>query len=93
MTYLILSLKWSNHHRFLVWWGPDDSGYYMSLDAAGRYTEEQIRSNESYYNNGDSTLAVPLATAEKLSIKAVPADSANVLALRDEAMTPLEVCT
>lgn len=29
-------LVWSNEHA--AWWGPDRSGYFTSVDSAGRYT-------------------------------------------------------
>jgi hypothetical protein len=52
----------------LLWWRPDNSGYTIYLEAAGRYTEEQVRSNLSYYENGE-TRAIPcedvLACKEK----------------------------
>ena len=33
-TYLV----WSNEHS--AWWGPNESGYYTSIEAAGRYSRE-----------------------------------------------------
>ncbi len=59
-TYLILSLKWSDGLDKLNWWGPDNSGYAYDIDKAGRYTAERVAGNPSYYDNEDTTRAVPL---------------------------------
>ena len=59
-TYLILSLKWSDGKDYLVFWGPDNGGYTSDIDAAGRYTAEQIMKSPDYYDNNDSTRAVSL---------------------------------
>jgi hypothetical protein len=59
-TYLILSLKWSDGLDKLNWWGPDNNGYCYCIDKAGRYTAEQIAAKPHYYDNEDSTRAVPL---------------------------------
>jgi hypothetical protein len=59
-TYLILSLKWSDGLDKLNWWGPDNSGYAYCIDKAGRYTAEQIAAKPSYYDNNETTRAVPL---------------------------------
>lgn len=32
-------LVWSNEHS--AWWGPRRSGYYLSLDYAGRYSRDE----------------------------------------------------
>lgn len=37
---------------------------------AGRYTEEQIRSNLRYYNGGDNTIAVPCEVLEAMTVPA-----------------------
>jgi len=58
--YLILSLKWSDSSDRLIWWGLDNSGYTADIDTAGRYTAEQITENPGYYDNNDSTRAVPV---------------------------------
>ena len=59
-TYLILSLKWSNTHEHLVWWGPNNAGYTADIDKAGRYTAERVQANSGYYDNDTTTRAVPL---------------------------------
>ena len=59
-TYLILSLKWSDGLDKLNWWGPNNSGYCYDIDKAGRYTAEQVAANPHYYDNEDTTRAVPI---------------------------------
>lgn len=59
-TYLILSLKWSDGLDKLNWWGPDNSGYAYDIDKAGRYTAKQVAEKPHYYDNDDTTRAVPL---------------------------------
>jgi hypothetical protein len=59
-TYLILSLKWSDGLDKLNWWGPDNSGYTYDIDKAGRYDASRVAGNASYYDNEDTTRAVPL---------------------------------
>jgi hypothetical protein len=59
MHYIILSLK----HGTPVepcFWRPDNAGYTTIPWAAGLYTEEEVDSDPGYYNNGYSTIAVPL---------------------------------
>ena len=59
MNYIILSPKEGNGKQ-PVFWRKDSSGYTYYPFAAGVYTKEQIESNPNYYNNGFSSLAVPL---------------------------------
>jgi len=59
-VYLILSLKWSDADSKLVWWGPDNCGYTADIDKAGRYTAVQVAEKAHYYDNGDTTRAVPV---------------------------------
>lgn len=35
-----LYLVWSNERQ--RWWGPNESGYVQSLEAAGRYTRREV---------------------------------------------------
>jgi DNA-directed RNA polymerase subunit RPC12/RpoP len=59
-AYLILSLKWSDGLDKLNWWGPNNSGYAYDIDKAGRYTAEQVTAKPHYYDNDDTTRAVPI---------------------------------
>ena len=55
--YLVLALDRCDD--VLCWWRPNDCGYTIFIEDAGRYTEEQITKKASYYDNGEA-LAVPL---------------------------------
>lgn len=75
--YYILSLKWSKGVLF-VWWRPDDNGYVSDLDKAGKYSRKQIDEQPDYYDNGDSTLAVPCELVDKKAMRAVLRDHGTV---------------
>lgn len=62
MGYIILSLSHSSPEQ-VVFWRANNAGYCNSPFLAGIYTEEQVKGNQQYYNNGLSTVAVPLTTA------------------------------
>ena len=66
-NYIILSLKHSEGKR-PTFWRPDDAGYTIFPFAAGVYTEEQVKKDPSYYNDGFNTLAIPLTSAGLESI-------------------------
>lgn len=59
MKYIIVSLKHGSADR-PVFWRANDAGYTTSPFAVGIYTEEQVKGDPQYYNNGFSTVAVPL---------------------------------
>lgn len=58
-NYIILSLKHGTSDK-PVFWRANANGYTDYPFSAGRYTKEQIESNPDYYNNGLSSLAIPL---------------------------------
>lgn len=64
MMFYILSLKYSKIDEPLVWWRPDNRGYTNDLSRAGKYTEEDVRKKSGYYDNKESTLAVPVELAD-----------------------------
>lgn len=61
-------LVWSNEHR--AWWGPNNAGYYGSIDAAGRYTRADALKicvnarGGRRYNENPSEIPVLLSDAE-----------------------------
>jgi hypothetical protein len=57
--YLILALDRSVGRDILCWWKPNNSGYTIFVEEAGRYTKKQITEKAGYYDNGEA-LAVPL---------------------------------
>ncbi len=73
LKYYILSLKWSKGDN-VKWWGPNNNDYTSFLENAGLYTEDQILAEPDYYNNGESTLAVPVIFADGFKKTIVPID-------------------
>lgn len=74
--FYILSLKWTRtNEECVTWWGPDNRGYVLSLDQAGRYSAERVAAAPGYYDNKESTLAVPCEIADKHAIRVVHSDA------------------
>lgn len=59
MLYIIISLKHGTGKQ-PMFWRSNNAGYTTSPFAAGVYTEEQVKAEPDYYNNGISTIAIPL---------------------------------
>jgi hypothetical protein len=57
--FLVLSLKhspgWAGK---ALWWAPNAAGYVEEVNAAGRYTQEEIEAKPGYYNDGVDALAI-----------------------------------
>lgn len=85
-TFVILSLKWTRGDD-IVWWAPDNAGYTRDLGAAGRYTEAQVADAPDYYNDGESTLAVPVEVAEARARKVVRVDDLHAICTKARAAT------
>jgi hypothetical protein len=68
--FLIKSIK-HTAGDLVCWWGPNDRGYTHFVDFAGRYTEDQVKSRQHYYDNGESTRAVPLSEVIAESMRVV----------------------
>lgn len=66
-TYIILSPKHGTDKE-PVFWRPDNSGYTTIPWAAGLYSEQQVKGNPTYYNDGYNSLAIPLTAAGLHSI-------------------------
>ncbi|MFN3802616.1 hypothetical protein [Belliella pelovolcani] len=60
MPFIILSLK-HTEGNVPTFWRPDDAGYTNTPWAAGVYTDEQVKADPGYYNDGYNTLAIPLS--------------------------------
>ena len=51
--YIIVSLKYGEN-GILCFWRPNNAGYTNDLQQAGRYSEEEVRADLSYYHNGEN---------------------------------------
>lgn len=67
MKYIILSLKHGTPKN-PMFWRSDNAGYTNSPFASGTYTEVQVLGDPEYYNNGYSTVAIPLTDAAMAAI-------------------------
>ena len=74
--YYILSLKGSEGMRcqVLLWWRPLNRGYTLFLEDAGRYKQSAVLCAPHYYNNGDTTLAIPCHEVERRARRMVYVD-------------------
>lgn len=65
--YFVLSVNHTTREsRFILLWNPNNAGYCNRLHVAGIYTEEQVRKNLHYYNNGCDTISVPCEVLESM---------------------------
>lgn len=78
LMYYILSLKRSKGER-LLWWRPNSAGYTYRLDDAGVYEQQVIDDQPEYYDNKESTMAIPIAVAQNYARKEVPGEFFNQL--------------
>lgn len=58
MKYIIISLSKGSADE-PKFWKPNCAGYTSFPWAAGIYTEDEIKNNPEYFNNGYTTIAVP----------------------------------
>lgn len=66
--FYILSIAHSKQaERLLTWWRPNDADYCFRLTEAGKYSEERVTSLRSYYDNGESTKAIPCEVVDALA--------------------------
>lgn len=88
--YYIYSIKWSQNGDDIIWWGTNNSGYTKHLEHAGRYTEEKVKSDLRYYNNHESTMAIPCDEVELVALRVVPREFEGVEALKKVAMPVIQ---
>jgi len=65
---------WSVSHTkgdITLWWMPDDRGYTRNLALAGKHTEREIIAQRRYYDNGETTRAVPVEVADAMAMRVV----------------------
>lgn len=65
MKFIIYSPKESTEDK-AVFWTANNSGYTEFLVNAGIYDEKEVLEREQYYNDGITSIAIPL-TAEALA--------------------------
>jgi hypothetical protein len=70
-TYIIISLKHTSNDT-LAFWRANDHGYTTNPFLAGHYSEEQVKSDPEYYNDGYGSIAVPLSDIDKLAFRVTP---------------------
>jgi len=69
MSYYIISVH--HTHRsdpYITLWRPDDRGYSLATERAGRYAEEHVLGRLGYYNSGCSNVAVRCDVLDKVSV-------------------------
>lgn len=77
--YYILSLKNGPAGDALLWWRPNNAGYTITLEAAGVYTQAEVDAHPRYYNDGENTVAVPVAEAEARAFRVVGIDDQQAM--------------
>lgn len=76
----ILSLRWTRtEDESATWWRADNNGYTTNVDQAGRYTRAQVQQNPSYYDNRETTLAVPCELVDRRAQRVVPSDALSAI--------------
>lgn len=62
MKYIIISLKHSTKDT-PCFWRANNAGYTNFPFVAGQYTDEEVKAEPAYYDNGIDALAIPLTEA------------------------------
>jgi hypothetical protein len=89
--YYILSMKWTGKGMYddlVTFWRPDNSGYTVYLNAAGRYKESELRSDIKrlpvawpWPENTPDSVAVPCALVDAMAQPFVPNESEVLAAI------------
>jgi hypothetical protein len=71
--FYIASLKWTKRDSlYITFWRPNDSRYAWPLSWSGKYAEDDVRNGLAYYNDGASTIAVPVEVVDPLGVPPAP---------------------
>lgn len=89
--FFILDVEETRRADQCLWWRPENSGYTIRLDLAGRYSEAQVRSQPSYYNNGHATIAVPCDVVLEHAVHVVPSNKTALAEFHDARPQVVEV--
>lgn len=77
--YYIVSIKHTRGEK-VCFWRPNNAGYTEIINDAGKYTEEQVKSSQNYYNNFDSSIAVPCEVVTSKILPYVP-NEMNIMSI------------
>lgn len=58
-----------------MWWRHNNSGYTIRLEDAGKYDQEMVQKNRSYYDNKRETVAIPCHDVEEFAVRIVSSDN------------------
>ena len=84
--YCIISLKHTSVD-FVCFWRPNDAGYTEILSEAGLYDKIHVQNHSSYYNNGESTLALPILELMEIFETTERIKNGNILKELKEKLT------
>ena len=79
MEYYVLSLRWTVGEDYITFWRPNNSGYTTDINQAGRYSQEAIINNPTYYDDCKTTLAVPCEEVEQWVWRVIHSDNLKKL--------------
>jgi hypothetical protein len=70
LFYIICLRHSSNQDYAITWWGPNNSGYTLNLDNAGKYTLDQIIKDERVKDkhNGDD-YGIPCEEIDRIAVE------------------------
>lgn len=68
--YLVSAKHTMDDMQYIMFWGPERSGYFFSLSQAGLYTRKEIEAHEDYYHNECDTFPIPVSLAAEMMIMA-----------------------
>jgi hypothetical protein len=85
--YYTWSIKDQEGKKSILFFAPNANGYAVSVHYAGRFLESQVSKHQSYYDNEETTIAVPCEAVDALmdADGCVPNTAANRHALRAAA--------
>lgn len=64
-------------HLYITIWRPDNKGYCWALSRAGKYQRDHVMQHLSYYNSGESNVAVPCDVLDKAAVPPIPGHHDN----------------
>ncbi len=75
MDFYVISVHHTHRpDKYITLWAPDNKGYVLRTNTAGKYSDECVRASLGYYNSGCSNIAVPCTVLDALTATADPRD-------------------